>query len=137
MACGAINHASRRCSPFIHLLPHTIRTYLFSARYTTRYTLTLSINYTLLYVAIVPYQFVYIYSTSELYDPEAGPFDRQLSCGLHAGDVSTKSTNRNLKHFFFTFSSHTEYVKRESIVIMRKNSLLLMEIHACKPWNSK
>ena len=33
----------------------------------------------------------------------------------------------------FTFSSHTEYVKRESIVIARvkkrKNSLLLMNVH--------
>ena len=34
--------------------------------------------------------------------------------------------------FVFTFSSHTEYVKRESIVIARvnkKNSLLLTNVH--------
>ena len=38
----------------------------------------------------------------------------------------------NHKNIIFTFSSHTEYVKRESIVIAwvkKKNSLLLTNVH--------
>ena len=39
----------------------------------------------------------------------------------------------------FTFSSHTEYVKRESIIIawVKKSSLLLMNVHVLYVWEDK
>ena len=49
---------------------------------------------------------------------------------LNLRDQSTLSTSKNR---FFTFPSHTEYVKKESIVIAwvkkKTNSLLLMNVH--------